>query len=290
MLSFFLIEQIANAFSRGGHKSIASKLHDKTRILLQDCFDVIDFDVAAIYTFLGLYLISCGEVRRASFFLRNSKDFLDKCDSPYSRYLGFLVTGNLVQLTDMKNLALPLKNSTDVFANSNSLPSLSATLHPNFIDERTKFMLDVLDTNFKRQMPTAEFEIKRITLLMYSLGAKLQYVRAGATDVTLPTLEIANAITELSASWHFANFTVWTTTAVVEAAKFQMEHLIHGADKSIVERLRQDSVALHVMANRHVMTTQLHGTFMNELDQFIETYETIEGLGFAMRFALDDKM
>jgi hypothetical protein len=177
-------------------------------------------------------------------------------------------------MADMKNMSLSFKFTTDIFFPYDVAPSVFP-LHPTFIDIRAQQMGKIMDDRFRPNMPPVEFEVKKNVLLFYALGIKLQYARLGDNDVHIPTLQIANAITTAASDILYALSTVWTTTAIVEAAQVQMEYFLQTGDRSMIEKLQQDRLALLRMAHREQLTITMHGDFIKQLETFIETYDAL---------------
>jgi hypothetical protein len=268
----------SSGFARLGHKEIALNLHNKARNMLHMDFDKVDFFIAATYAFLGFYLMSRGEIPRASFLLRNCKQFLTRytSKSPHSEYLDLVVSGNLASLTDLQDISRPFKFCSMIPFKTGKYDYLADEfpLHPKYVDERLAMMHEYLES-WLHETPASEIEAKKLTLSLFALGVKLQYARREEAEDIVPVLEVANAITELTYSQYYAPCSYTVTNSVVEAARVQMEHLMLG-DKQTIGSLQRDMAALRIMAERDEVVNVVHGAFMNELEVVIQNYLAIE--------------
>jgi hypothetical protein len=240
----------------------------------------MDFEVAATYAYMGLFLLNRGKTQKSEFLLRNAKEYLDKCDSPFRHSLNVLVSGNLQQLQDVKNLSLSMKHGSDVLSphDSEIFP-----LHPSIVDDRKTMLLGYMVDNVKGKIPENEYQIKYNTLFLMANGIKLQYARSRGNDTLMNLLEIANDITELASHRVYPMSSVWTTTSVVEAAMVQMDYFLQTGDKTLIERLKQDRHALRMMLNRDVMTLLMHAEVMERIDGFIEMHQEMENIDMKLR-------
>jgi hypothetical protein len=266
------------SFQRQGYRDIAEKLHDKARFLLQTHFDDINFEVAATFGIIGMYLFMKGEINRAKFFFRNCLKHVQKSDNHYRLIILPHVSTVLAMLDDLYNLSAAVKLASDAIVK----PTQDTTTFPlsaSDIDRRLELVLNFMETGFRGSMPTSEFELRRLTCVMCCLGAKLQSSRSERYEEQIPVLEIANVITDLTTLTIFPMGAVWLTTAVAEAAQVQMAYFLQTGDAYLIDKLRQDVNALNLMANRGELTLLMHGDFINELNRFIEQYEIIQSMG-----------
>ncbi len=263
----------ALSFSLQGHNQIAHKLYGKTLAEMNEGKEET-FEVAATFYYTAMYVGGRGKVKLAMEYFNSCKTYLRKSESIFRFVLEPILDGQMILFGNLGSLTTGLHQ---VQKSQKMEPQQSKTI----ISGWNQSISDLI-TQWNAQMPSSERPLKELNISFFRGGVYLQSERERTNIINLDLLPVAAQITELTRSILFPLVTPLTVTAVVEACYVQTTYLLSKKDVRVFEDVKQNSLALRVIAARSELVEIMHGPFLEELARFIDQYDAIESLEFKL--------
>jgi hypothetical protein len=243
-------------------------LYQKARDVLLPVFNLapVDFEVAATYSCLALYLIASGDITRAVYFLQNAHTFLENPNRLglfRERILDFMIRNCLKTIEWNENLCECLRQ-IHMFVDPN--PDVS---EPGKIDLIISHVTYIFEGPLKHE-PNPD-PVFRLYFYILAHGAKLQLMKSNDTHISL-LLPVADTLTELCMSPLLPLCNPMVSIAIVTAASVHYTALIQNRNIDAAKKLKQDVKNYYKLYECNKVLLQRYMNRIYDFEQFIAIY------------------
>ncbi len=234
----------------------------------------MDLALATAHYHVGQYVGERGNLSAAVKYMRVCQKFLDNdLLSEFRWLLKPVVDGHIMFFQHPHNLV----PSSRVAAKCKAELEIVSTMSGPEIFGRVGAAVH----QWTSRMSAVELQTKALSIFLFQQGAVLQEERL--KGLNLGFLPVAESITNSTRSILYPMTAPVATTAIVEASYLQTRYLLENKDNSkVLEDLKQNLMAMRLIALRSEVVELVHGNFMEELSTFIEKYEVIESMDFTV--------
>jgi ammonia channel protein AmtB len=203
---------------------------------------------------------------------------MQRSTSIYRQAILPLIVGHIAHFENLGTLSFGVKASVKCAL------ELSQKQTTHTVDGDVKLFTQHIIGGWNSQIPVIEQEMKRINIALNSKSVILEEARKKGTGENL--LAIANEVTQETKSVLYPMIYPVVSTSIVEASFVQTYHLLNSRDKeqkkTLISNLKQNLIALKVVAERAEIVELMHGSFMAELSAFIERYDAVDNMDFSI--------